>query len=377
MTRRWWPATALGFVLLLSSPALGAGPAPLSNVEGALSQLAKDLADQSLPLAQRVEILRALGGWGGERVRPTLLSTLKDPAPELRALAARGLGWPGNREAVPALRELIEAPGEPAMVKGAAVEALGLIADRANRPLVVAATKHPEAAVRQAALWGVALGPLTDPQDRVTYLIQLAADQALPGLLRCDAVRELSTVNEDRVVEAFKRIIENEPRFAVAPPDAGGNPQQIMELRRIQARDVSAWVAEGLGLLKAKSAVPILVATAEDKSDFFLRLMSMRALIVLAAPEAVAVFTRRLEDPVADVRILALVGLSNLGDRSVVQPVQRRLTDPSPLVRAQAATTLATIGDRSVRPVLADLLKRETEATVQTALEEAILHLSR
>ena len=378
MTREWWPGTALVLVLSFASQGWAAAPAPLSNVEGALAQLTKDLADQSQPVAQRLEIVRALGGWGGEQVRAPLLSALKDPAAELRAAAARSLGWPGNREAVAALRERVESPEEATLVKAAAVESLGIIGDRSNRPLVVSLTKHPDAGVRQAALWGVALGPLTDPADRVSYLIQFAEDGALPGLLRCDAVRALFTVNEERVVEAFKRILASEPRFAVSPPEGQNTQQQIMELRRVQARDVSAWVAEGLGQLKATSAVPLLVTTAEDRSDFFLRIMSLRSLMLLAVPEAVPVFVRRLEDPVADIRILSLGALSHLQDRTTVPAVQRRLTDPSPLVRAQAVTSLALLGDpAAVRPVLEDLQKREIESNVQAALEEALAHLSR
>ena len=378
MTRYWWSGLILTLMLLPAPSGPAVAAAPLSNVDGALSQLTKDLADQSLPLGQRVETARVLAGWGGDKVRVPLLGALKDPAPELRALAARGLGWPGNREAVPALRERAEASDEVPAVRGAALEALGLIGDKSNRPLVVAATKDANAAVREPALWAVALGPMTDPADRTGYLIQLAEDGALAGLLRCDAIRALSSVNEPRVSEAFKRILQGEPRFAVAPPEGPGTQQQIMELRRVQARDVSAWVAEGLGLLKDKSAIPLLLASAEDRSDFFLRIMSMRALIVLEAREAAPVYTRRLDDPVADIRILALAALAHLGDRAAAPAVFRRLTDPSPQVRAQAVTSLAVLGDpSSVRPVLEDLQKRETESNVQGAIEEALVHLSR
>ena len=378
MTRRWWPGATLVLVLSVAGPAAAAGPAPLSNAGEALGQLAKDLTDQSLPVAQRLEIVRVLGGWGGEQARGPLMAALKDPAPELRALAARGLGWPGNREAIPALRERVEAADEAALVKAAAVESLGLIGDRANRPLVVASTKHPDAGVRQAALWAVALGPFAEPADRVDYLIQLAEDRALQGLPRCDAIRALFTVQDDRIVDLFIRILESEPRFAVAPPEGPATQQQTMELRRVQARDVAAWVAEGLGQRKAKRAVPVLLKTAEDKSDFFLRLMSLRSLIALNAPESAPVFLGRLEDQMAENRILAILGLMQLGDQTAVRPVLARLTDPSPQVRAQAVLGAATLGEpAAVRRLLEDMQTRETESNVQGALEEALAHLRR
>src|SRR4051794_5316874 len=64
---RWWRGATLALALVVSvfSRGLAAGPAPLSNASEALAQLAKDLADQSLPVAQRLDIIRALGGWGG------------------------------------------------------------------------------------------------------------------------------------------------------------------------------------------------------------------------------------------------------------------------------------------------------------------------
>ena len=148
MTRRWLRAAALVFVLSCSSNGWAAGPVPLSNADAALAQLAKDLADQTRPVAQRIEVVRVLGGWSGPPVRGPLLAALKDPSPELRAVSARALGWPENREAIAALRERFEAPDEAAIVKAAAVESLGIIGDPANRPLVVAATTHGEAAVR-------------------------------------------------------------------------------------------------------------------------------------------------------------------------------------------------------------------------------------
>ena len=377
MTRRWWSGAGLVLVLLLSSSGLAAGPAPLSNADAALAQLAKDLADQSQPVAQRVEGVWVLGGWGGPKVRGPLLATLNDPAPELRAASARALGWPGNREAIAALRERVEASEEATTVKAAALESLGIIGDPANRPLLVAATRHPDAPVRQSALWGLTLGPLADPADRIPYLIQLAEDRAFQGLLRCDALRALFNVNEERVVDAFIRILENEPRFALAPPEGPGIQQQIMEIRRVQARDVSAWAAEGLGQLKAQRALALLLKTAEDRSDYFLRLMSLRSLVILGVPESRPVFIRRLQDPVPDNRILALVGLAQLADRTAIGPVLTRLADDSSLVRAQAALTIATIGDASVRPALEELQKRESESNVQSALDEALVRLPR
>jgi HEAT repeat protein len=140
------------------------------------------------------------------------VAVLKDPSPEIREAAARALGWPGNDEAVPALRERVEAPGEAAAVKAAAVTSFGRIGDRSVRALVITATADPEASIREAALSSLALGALVDPADRTVYLIRLAEDRAVDAQSRADAVQALAKVKDERVVEALVRILESEPR---------------------------------------------------------------------------------------------------------------------------------------------------------------------
>lgn len=377
MGRRWLMATVLGLVVSLAWDAPAAQQRPLSNAQPALEKLSKELLDQNLPLTQRLEIARLFGGWATGQVREPLLALLKDPAPALRAAAAQALGWSGNMEAVPALRELASTAGEPAAVRAAATHALGIIGDRSTRAFLVTATQDPDPGVRQAALWSVSLGPLGDPADRTPHLLKLAEDQALDGLLRSDAIRVLVDVKEDRVIETLVRVLEREPRLTIAlPPNAPTQPQ-MMELRRVQARDVSAWAAGALGELQAKSAVPVLLKTAEEPADFFLRQMSLNSLINLGAPEARPVFVRRLDDRLAENRVLAIVGLTRLAEKGDVGTILPLLSDRDSLVRAQAVAAVAVLGDKSARSVLEALQRHETDSQVLGALEEALTHLPR
>ena len=377
MMRRWLLGTALAMVVSLAWDAPAAERPPLSNAEPALEQLGKDLLDQNRPLSERLEFARVLGGWATAQVRAPLLATLKDAAPELRAAAARALGWTGNREAVAALRERAEMAAEPAAVRAAAVHSLGIIGDPSTRALLVAATRDPDAGVRQSGLWGVTMGPLFDPADRTSYLIQLTEDQALDGLLRCDAIRLLVDVKEDRVAEALMRVLESEPRSPIALPQGTLSQPQIMELRRVQARDVAAWAAGALGEQRVKGALPLLLKAAEDPNDFFLRQMSITALITLGVQEARPVFTRRLEDRLPDNRVLALMGLTQLADKAAIGSMLPRLTDEDSVVRAQAVVALATLGDGAVRPALEALQRNESDSQVLRALEDALSRLPR
>jgi HEAT repeat protein len=342
-----------------------------------LDELGKKLEDPSRPAQERLEIILTFEEWAGAQVRPALVAVLKDPLPAIRAAAAQALGWQGNKEAVPALRERVETPGEAAAVRAAAVRSLGRIGDRSVRALVITATGEPDASVREAALWSVAFGSLVDPSDRTFYLMRLAEDRAVGAQSRVDAIRALASVKEDGVVGGLARILESEPRVTIALPSGTRNDQQVMALRYAQARDVAGWAAGALGQLEARSALPLLLKTAEDPNDFFLRLMSVRSLVAWNVPEAYPVLVRGLEDPLPDIRVVALTGLARLGDPKAVDPVLARLSDASPEVRAMAVPTLALLGGPKVRPQLEAMQQKESDPRVRGVLEAELSRLAR
>lgn len=372
---RWWVWASV--VLVLGGVPVRGVAAPMSSAGPILSEMTKQLEDQTLPAEERLQVIRVFETWATEQVRPPLVAALKDPLPEIRAAAARALGWAGNDQAVPALRERVDASGEVPAVRAAALRSLGHIGDRSARALVVAATHDPDASIREAAVWSVALGTLAEPGDRTTYLIQFASDRDFDPQLRSEAVRTLAGIKEERVAVALTRILESEPRMTIALPPGRASAEQTMALRYAQARDVAGWTAGALGILEAKAALPLLLTTADDPSDFFLRLVSVRSLVAWNVPEAFPVFVRRLDDPLLDIRILALTGLTSLRDRRAVVPVLSRLSDPSPAVRAQAVVALAELGDSTVRPKLEGLRQTETDPDVLGAVEDALARLAR
>ena len=368
---RLWACGAVALLLTCVPAQPTAGAPPLSSAGPILEEMGKKLEDQSRPALERLQIIRAFEEWGTAQVRPPLVAVLKDPLPEIRAAAARALGWPGNDEAVPALRARVETPGEATAVKAAAVRSLGRIGDRSVRALVITTTRDPDASVREAALWSVALGSLVDPADRTFYLM------AVDAQLRADAIRALASVKEAGVADTLARILESEPRLTIALPSGRLTTQQTMNLRYAQARDVAGWAAGALGQLEARSALPLLLRTAEDPSDFFLRLMSVQSLVAWNVPEAFPVLVRRLEDPLPDIRVLALTGVARLGDPKAVDPVLARFSDESAAVRARAVATLAVLGGPKVRPQLEALQQKESDPDVLGALESALSRLAR
>lgn len=352
-------------------------PSRLSDAGALLEEVGKQAQDRSQPEAERLKLIEALGRWGTEQVRTPLLALLSDPLASIRAAAARALGWPGNREAVAALRQRVEAPAEAPAVRAAALEALGGIGDDSARALVLSASRDPDAKVREAALQGVTFGRLVSPADRVPLMRQLAGDPDLDLLLRCQAIRALGELKDEGATDLLIRLIEHEPSSPMPRLPNPSDQPQIMMVRYREVRDVRAWAARVLGALDAKSALPVLLKTAEDPDDFFLRLMSIEALGPWKAREALPALVRRLDDPFDYARVAALRGLAEIGDRSVVDAVLGRLDDEIPTVRAQAVYTLGVLGDPKVRPQLETLQDRETNSDVQQVLAATLARLAR
>jgi HEAT repeat protein len=374
--RLWALAVSVLFVV---APGLGAAPSapPLSDAGPALEALSTQVKDASRPEAERIQLIEVLGQWEAAQVRAPLLAVLADPLVSIRAAAARALGWRGNVDAVAALRARFEAPGEASAVRAAALEALGQIGDDSTRALLVSETRNPDAKVREAALRGVTVGPLARQADQVAFLRQTAADVDLDLLLRCQAIQGLGALQDTGAVELLTRLLEQGPPFPMPRLSYSLTQSEIMSIRYREVRNVKAWSARALGVLDARSALSVLLKTAEDRDDYFLRLMSLETLRAWKASEAVPVMVRRLRDRFDPARIVALQGLADIGDRSVVDAVLTRLYDREPKVRAQAVKTLASLGDPKARPQLEIAQQRDLDPDVQRALAEALAQLSR
>lgn len=376
---RWQAALCAAAVLLAClggvAVASQAPSPPLSNAVPLIEELGRQVQDPRLPESDRLELIRTLGKWGTPQVREPLVAALDDQIPSIRQAAASALGWPGNREAAAALRRRVETPGEASIVRVAALESLGKIGVDSVRDAVLAAASDPDARVREAALGAVALGLLAKPTDSISLLRRLAEDRALDPWLRCEAIRELAKAQDSASGPLLKRLLETDPPTPMPLPRDDANQQEVMVIRFRQARDVRAWAAAALGQLEARDALPLLLRSAEDRDDFFLRITSMRVLVAWKAREALPVFLQRAGDPFPDVRALAVTGLARAGNASVADEVVARLSDPVAGVRIAAIGALADLGHTRARPALESLRKHEIDSAVQQAIEAALERL--
>jgi HEAT repeat protein len=360
----------------LTVPAGAATPAaPFSDAQPMLEDIGKLALDNRLTEADRLQLIAALGKWGTAQVRAPLIELLKDPSASIRGAAANALGWQGNREAIAALRERVDATDETAQVRALAVEAIGRIADESTRDALLALTREPTPGVRQAALTAVTFGPLGRPADRRQLLRRIAEDRTIDPQLRSEAVIGIGVLKDTEATDLVTRLLEHEPPVRMPAPIDNPTQQQVMLIRYWQARDVRAWAAKTLGQLDARPALPLILKAAEDPQDFFLRATSLETLVEWNVPEARPVLLRRLDDAFADNRILALEGVAKTADASLVPVVVPRLDDSAPKVRAQAARTLGELGDRRARVALEALRGKELEAEVQQEVEAALERL--
>jgi HEAT repeat protein len=370
-------AWAVALSLTVISPsAAQSTQAPLSDARPILETFGKRALDQSLPEAERVQTISLLGLWATEEVREPLMALLSDPKPAIRLNAAHALGWKGNTAAATALEARVVAPGEGAEVRVAAIRSLGRIGNESSRPTVLTAIRDPDVTVRSAALQALTLDELKSPSDRIPLLRQMAADREIDPLLRSQALQNLGGAKDTGSTELFLRLAEQEPSSPMPRPSAAPTERETLAVRYRQARDVKAWAVMGLFLVEAKQAIPLLVSTADDPRDYFLRLISLRALGTWKAKEGLPVFVKRLEDPLDLARIAALQGVAAVGDRAQVGPVVARLSDGVPEVRAQAVDTLAVLGGPEARTALEALRDKEADPRVNDALARAFRTLA-
>jgi len=129
------------------------------------------------------------GAWGvarmgSTRAEPLLLEMLEAPSPEVRALAAIGLGLGGNARHAERLASLARSPLAGPIARAAAAFALGELGAIDQRPLLLALVDATEFEVKQAAL--LALGKLeagsAEPNEDVAAAVARAILSEHPGL---------------------------------------------------------------------------------------------------------------------------------------------------------------------------------------------------
>jgi serine/threonine-protein kinase len=202
---------------------------------------------------------------------------------------------------------------------------------------------------------------------------------------RNERISSIYGLKDDPTVENVQRI-----RDLWADPDrdvratalnalVGLRVDDAAELARAGLEDqdgfVRATAAKLLGDLDSSPDAERLVTMLTSDSDPVVRLRAAQALERIGGPEAIAGLAQGLGDPMEDVRLAAVKGLSKL-DPGFAKPDLARLLleDPNYEIRVQAAHALGTTGDPEVRPLLEAALEDSNEFVRAAAANALRIH---
>jgi HEAT repeat protein len=262
--------------------------------EAAVADIAPFLLDQELASWARIP-LEAIPGEAAD-------AALRDALPKLEGRYLVGtinsIGVRGDRDAVPALAELLKSTDED--VAAAAALALGHIGGRGTMRALQAGLGDRRMAVRSAAARGAML-----MAERM-----LASDNADRAARVYDAIRD-ADVPEQRLIEAT--------RGAILARGVGGLPLLLEQLRSAE----KAFLGIGLRTARELPGVRVTLALASE---------------VNAAP--------------ADRAPYILMALADRQDDAVLPAVTRAAAGGSPEVRLVAVRALEHIGNASSVSVL-------------------------
>ncbi|HEX6053386.1 MAG TPA: HEAT repeat domain-containing protein [Gemmatimonadaceae bacterium] len=285
------------------------------------------------------------GGQRDETVVSGLVERLGSQSPELREVAALGLGFMHPRSAVePLIRALRDdMPG----VRANSAWALGHIEDgRALRPLVdLLADTEPR--VRDAA--AVAVGRI-DSLSSVEALVRVVREDTSPSVRR-SAAWALGQLEARGAVDVLIAVLRQD-----ADP---------------RVREMAAWA---LGSMETRSAAPGLIGALRRDSSDAVRETAAWALGSVGDDTAVDILGDAIRtDRSPRVRGTAAWALGQLDPRAAPRGLIDGLSDQEDDVRLKAAWALGQIGDSTAVSAIQGALKVEKHERARRAQIRALL----
>ena len=315
-------------------------------------------------LRVRRRALVAIGRVGLPEGYDTLSRALSDADTGVRISAVFGLGLLGDQRAVAPLVQALQDP-EP-LVRGRAAEALGLL-DAGTHAGAIA--DMARSIVATGALASIAPDDLTYPMAEEVEAARLAI-YALARLKSFDQLARVVLDESGRPVSSWWPVA-----YALRRVENAGAAAALRALLSVPGRYTRAFAARGLGIIKAREAVPELLTLAADVvRQPGVAVEAIRALAEIRDPAAAAVLQQVLTagDAHPGIRAEAATALGATGTADVDgEFLLNYLSDDAPSVRGASVRALAALdGERllvalsgrdpdehwSVRAALADAL---------------------
>lgn len=318
---------------------------------------------------QRVRDARAVG---------VLVSLVDTPGRYTAALAIKGLAAlaGGSSEAVPRLRQIVEARTRDGAVVVEAVKALAAIGDAHSSDAFIAILDDPDAPLllRAEAVTALATSPGGDAPD---VLLDLLSDRS--ALIRARAVEALARLDAQTLITALSGMdVDRDWTVRAAIASALGRLQGEQALPRLQIllRDDDPRVVPAAIRALARTGAPEAVALVRGQlaaADFAIRAAAATALADLrdadAVPMLVAAYHRGEGDSTYVARAAALAAISRLDPRAAPPILDEALQDREWAVRERARTLLVDLG------VAVDLARIRPAAAGRRVDDPALLAL--
>jgi HEAT repeat protein/cyclophilin family peptidyl-prolyl cis-trans isomerase len=326
----------------------------------------------------RRRALLAIGRIGAPEGLPYLISGLRDPEPEVRAIAAFSVGLmgPDARDGARSLRLALEDPS--ALVRARAIEGIGLVGDAASAPAIVTAASG--CAGQLAAIAPDDEEAIKAPEIEICRLALFA----LARLRDYERLAQVALTPEGQPVSRWWPVAYALQRIG----DPRATPA-LLVLASTPGVNTAGFALRGLGTLKDRATIPIAKAAASSAdTDVKVRIAAVRALGQIGGPAAIEPLLDLLGQSVPEnvaLEIVAAVGAS--GHARAFDLVIERLNDRSVSMRAAALTAAAKLSpdafllvvsglnrdpDWSVRATLANVLSTFPADRVVPALEELL-----
>lgn len=155
---------------------------------------------------------------------------------------------------------------------------------------------------------------------------------------------------------------QGNPRIVSGTSPGVARPVDAAELQQVRAslRAMAKGADEQLALQDFETFVgrgtvvvePTAVVYLDKKEDARVRWIAGRALGRIYSRASVDALIRGMKDPVPLVRIAAVRGAQELGDRRMLPALEAALDDKAAVVRADVLDTLATLGTRDQVPAI-------------------------
>jgi tetratricopeptide (TPR) repeat protein/HEAT repeat protein len=335
--------------------------------------------------------------WGAARMadkkaEPLLYKVLSSPAPDVRAIAAIGLGLSRDRKHAPALAALARSPEAGPSARAAAVHALGELGSTGGEmPLLMAAADSNEIQLRQAALLTMARLAGKDEAARLNG----PAEAIAAGVFSTDEGLRESSARAAVVLSTRTFARSREP---LPVPDG---PLSLRDVLANLAPDTAGPVERAQALIALAPALEraavAAVSTSPDRArvvadallsgektlglapftDAASKLDERLAKQVATAVEAIAAasvpgFVALVRHPALEVRTRAVELLATRSEPEAQAAVIDALGDPEESVRRAALSALGPIKHSPTITAVARLLRESSSWPLRVRAAEAL-----